>query len=198
MLYSLTGTVVHIEEAMLAVDCGGVAFACAASAHTLRGVGGVGERVTLLTHFVVREDAMELYAFTQKAELACFRQLINVTGVGPKAALALLSAFTPEQLAFLVASGDAKGITRAQGVGPKLAQRIALELKDKLQPFSGNAPAAKGGFSPGNAGAEGEALAALLALGYTQAEAVLALRGLEGGLNTQEQIKQALKRLTQN
>jgi len=195
MFYSLTGTVVHIDESMLALDCNGVAFACAATANTLRDLR-TGMTTTLFTHMNVREDALELFGFGTKAELACFRQLIGVTGVGPKAALAVLSAFTPEQLGYFVAAGDVKSITRAQGVGKKLAERIALELKDKLQPYGGNAGAKLGGAAfdaivlPDN-----EALAALLALGYQQAEAMLALKGLDEALSTQDKIRLALKNL---
>jgi len=195
MFYSLTGTIVHMEEAALAVDCGGVAYACAATANTLRELS-MGEQATLYTHLNVREDAMELFGFAARSELACFRLLIGVTGVGPKAALALLSAFTPEQLGFFVASGDAKSITRAQGVGPKLAQRLVLELKDKLQIPTGKAQGMASASLPGGnafGAADGEALEALLALGYQHAEAMLALRGLDDGLNTQTKIKLALK-----
>jgi Holliday junction DNA helicase RuvA len=194
MFYSLTGEVVYRNETMCAISCGGVAFACAATANTLRELRA-GEKATLFTHLNVREDAMDLFGFATRAELHCFRQLIAVTGVGPKAALALLSAFTPEQLGYFVAAGDAKSLTRAQGVGPKLAQRLVLELKDKLKLQSaGGAPQAA---FPGNAGtpADADALDALLALGYQQSDAVLALRGLEDGLDTQTKIRLALKLL---
>ena len=196
MFYCLTGAVVHIEESMFALDCNGVAFALSATANTLRELR-VGERATLFTHMNVREDALELFGFGAKAELSCFRQLIGVTGVGPKAALAVLSAFSPEQLGYFVAAGDVKSITRAQGVGKKLAERIALELKDKLQPVGAAALSRPGTFT-GNAFAmpDNEALAALLALGYQQSEAMLALKGLDEGLSTQERIRLALKVLS--
>ncbi|MCL1951765.1 MAG: Holliday junction branch migration protein RuvA [Oscillospiraceae bacterium] len=196
MFYSLTGAIVHIDEAMLALECGGVAFACSATANTLRELR-TGERATLYTYLSVREDALELFGFGTKAELACFRQLIGVTGVGPKAALAVLSAFSPEQLGYFVAAGDVKSITRAQGVGKKLAERIALELKDKMQPYGGNAGAKLGGTAfEAFAMPDNEALAALLALGYQQSEAMLALKGLDEALSTQEKIRLALKVLS--
>ena len=196
MFYSLTGAVVHIDESMLALECGGVAFACAATANTLRDLR-MGERATLFTYMSVREDALELFGFGTKAELACFRQLVGVTGVGPKAALAVLSAFSPEQLGYFVAAGDIKSITRAQGVGKKLAERIALELKDKLQAYPGAASPGRETFT-GNAFAmpDSEALAALLALGYQQSEAMFALKGLDESLSTQEKIRLALKVLS--
>ena len=196
MLYSLTGQIVHIDESMLALDCGGVAFACNTTANTLRELA-LNQQATLYTHLNVREDAMELFAFADKAELATFRKLIGVTGVGPKAALAVLSAFSPEQLGFFVAAGDIKSITRAQGVGKKLAERIVLELKDKLtqgaglrMQDAGNAPASSHLIPESS-----EALAALLALGYSQAEAALALRGVDENASTQEKIRLALRAL---
>ena len=194
MFYSLTGAVVHIDESMLALECGGVAFALSATANTLRDLR-MGGKATLYTYLSVREDALELFGFGTKAELACFRQLIGVTGVGPKAALAVLSAFTPEQLGYFVAAGDVKSITRAQGVGKKLAERIALELKDKLQPYGGNAGMKGGPTFDSFAMPDSEALAALLALGYQQSEAMLALKGLDESLSTPEKIRLALKNL---
>jgi Holliday junction DNA helicase RuvA len=192
LFYSLTGTVVHREDAMVAIDCGGVAYACAVTAHTV-GKLAAGERATLFTHLLTRDDLVELFGFATRGELDAFRRLIGVTGVGPKAALAVLSAFTPEQLALALAAGDAKAITRAQGVGAKLAQRILLELKDKLGAFGvpggGGAPALGNAALPGG----GEALEALVALGYAPAEAAMALRGLEEALPTQEKIRQALR-----
>jgi len=196
MFYSLTGTIVHIDEAMLALECNGVAFACSATANTLRALR-TGERATLFTFLNVREDALELFGFGTKAELSCFRQLIGVTGVGPKAALAVLSAFSPEQLGYFVAAGDVKSITRAQGVGKKLAERIALELKDKLQAAPGTGlRGSESGLGNAFVMPDSEALAALLALGYQQAEAMLALKGLDEALTTQEKIRLALKVLS--
>jgi len=190
MFYSLTGNIVHIDTTMLALSCSGVAFACHASANTLRDMH-LNKEVTLFTHLNVREDALELFAFGTQAELRCFRQLVNVTGVGPKAALAVLSACTPEQLGLHIAAGDIRAITQAQGVGKKLAERIVLELKDKITvEFSpGNAAPAASSFAP----PDNEALAALLALGYQQAEAMLALRGIDDNATTQERIRLALR-----
>jgi len=195
MFYSLTGTIAHTDESMLALECGGVAFALSATANTLRDLRA-GDRATLFTHMTVREDAMELFGFGSRAELHCFRQLIGVTGVGPRAALAALSVFAPEQLGYFVAAGDAKSLTRAQGVGKKLAERIVLELKDKMA-YGGNAGPLPGSAAGGAvfAAPDDEALAALLALGYQQAEAMLALKGLDAALTTQDKIRVALKNL---
>ena len=124
MIYSLTGKVIHTDVSGAAVQCGGVAFYCAASMNTLRHIA-VGEETTLFTYLSVREDAMDLFGFYDRQEMQCFKLLIGVTGVGPKAALAILSALTPEQLALCVASGDVKSITRAQGVQQARAARRA-------------------------------------------------------------------------
>ena len=194
MFYSLTGTAVHIDESMLALECSGVAFALSATSNTLRQIR-MGDKATLFTHMIVREDAIELFGFAAKAELSCFRQLIGVTGVGPKAALAVLSVFAPEQLGYFVAAGDAKSLTRAQGVGKKLAERIVLELKDKMQGFQGAGRKTQDAGDIIFAAPDDEALAALLALGYQQAEAMLALKGLDAALTTQEKIRLALKNL---
>ena len=135
MFYSITGQVVYTGATSVAVSCGGVAFNCSATANTLKNIGTIGDTVTLYTYLNVREDALDMFGFYDKDELDCFKLLINVTGVGPKAALAILSQLTPNRLAVCVASGDTKAITAAQGVGAKLAQRVVLELKDKLKSY---------------------------------------------------------------
>ncbi len=198
MIYSLTGKIVHTDVGGLAVQCGGVAFYCAASFNTLRRVGGIGADVTLYTYLSVREDAMELFGFHDAQELQCFKLLIGVTGVGPKAALAILSQFEPERLALCVASGDAKSITKAQGVGNKLAQRVVLELKDK---FKTEVPAAFGaeveaaGVASASANCE-EAVSALEMLGYSRSEASAAVGKLDSALPTETLIRQALRNLS--
>ena len=141
MFYSITGTVVHTDESSVALSCGGVAFRCFTSFNTLRKIASTGETVTLYTYLAVREDALDLFGFADTAELDCFKILIGVSGVGPKACLAILSQITPYKLALAVASGDVKAITAAQGVGPKIAQRIITEIKDKLAPFATGAAA---------------------------------------------------------
>ena len=198
MIYSLTGKVVHTDASGAAVQCGGVAFYCAASLNTLRKIGAVGADVTVYTYLSVREDAMDLYGFSDMQELQSFKLLIGVTGVGPKAALAILSALSPEQLALCVASGDVKSITRAQGVGNKLAQRVVLELKDKFKAdtsaaFSPDVAAA--GVSSASANCE-EAVSALEMLGYSRSEASVAVGRLDSSLSAEELIRQALRALS--
>ncbi len=195
MFYSLTGTVVFADENAVALDCGGVAFYLNTTANTLRKCADAGETQTLYTYLSVREDALDLFGFADKAELDCYKTLIGVTGVGPKAAIAILSALTPESLAVAVAGEDARAITAAQGVGPKLASRIVLELKGKIENFAvssaaaGNIAAAK---KASVSSSSSEAVDALVMLGYSRSEASIAVGKLDQNLDTQELIKKAL------
>lgn len=201
MFYSITGTVVYTDESSIAVDCNGVAFHLATSLNTLKACGNTGEKVTLFTYLAVREDALDLFGFYEKNELDCFKLLISVTGVGPKAAVAILSALTPDRLAIAVAGNDVKAITSAQGVGPKIANRIILELQGKTDSFGASSAAAvdiaaakKSGIS--NAGED--AVNALVMLGYSKSEASIAVGKLDGGLTTEQMIKKALVLLAKN
>ena len=201
MFYSITGKVVFTDENTIAVECSGVAFLLNASANTLRKCGEPGTLQTLYTYLSVREDALDLFGFADKSELDCYKLLISITGVGPKAAIAILSALTPEALALAVASDDAKAITAAQGVGGKIANRIVLELKGKLEGLSlsseaaGNIAAAK----KSTVSCAGEdAVNALVMLGYSRTEAGIAVGKLDGNLSTEEMIKRALALLAKN
>ena len=199
MFYYLDGAVAEILPGLAVIDCGGVGYACLTTNHTLSQLRK-GERSKLYTYLNVGESVFDLYGFTSSKELESFRMLLGVSGVGPKAALAILSACTPEALALAVVSGDEKALTAAPGVGKKIAQRIILELKDKLARES----AATGlDFSGGSAGKAtaftskaGEAAAALAVLGYSAQEAAAALKGLDtDALSLEELIRQALKRM---
>ena len=199
MFYYLDGTVAEILPGLAVIDCGGVGYACLTTNHTLSQLRK-GERSKLYTYLNVGESVFDLYGFASSKELESFRMLLGVSGVGPKAALAILSACTPEALALAVVSGDEKALTAAPGVGKKIAQRVILELKDKLARES----AATGlDFSSGNAGKvstftskAGEAAAALAVLGYSSQEAAAALKGLDtDALSLEELIRQALKRM---
>lgn len=183
-------------EEVAAVECAGVAFALKTTNNTLSKLPALQTEVTLYTYFLVREGAMELYGFYDQGELNCFQMLLTVSGVGPKAALAILSQLSPEKFALCVATGDVKSITRAQGVGPKLAQRLILELKDKVQ----NEQIAKGvgmDHIPAPAVLTGanvqEAISALVVLGYTQSEAASAMAKLDASLPVEELIRLGLK-----
>ena len=200
MFYSLTGTVVHTDESSVAVSCGGVAFRCYASFNTLRKIGSTGETVTLYTYLSVREDALDLFGFADTAELDCFKILISVSGVGPKAALAILSQLTSDKLALAVASGDVKAITAAQGVGPKIAQRIIAELKEKLAPFATGVAAVEIAevTAAVSTGSGNDAIEALMSWGYSRTQASVAVGKLNPGLSTEELIVQALQILGGN
>ncbi|MCR4925444.1 MAG: Holliday junction branch migration protein RuvA [Clostridiales bacterium] len=197
MFYSLTGTVVYTDMNSFAIDVGGVAFKCFASLNTLKQLGSAGVKATVFTHLNVREDALDLFGFYDNAELDCFKLLTSVNGVGPKAALAILSELTPERLALTIAAGDSKAITKAQGVGPKIAQRIVLELKDKVAKnleTSTVTDFAQSSLSE-TSGASMEAISALVVLGYSQTDAAQAVAKISGDLSVEQIIKQALKYL---
>ncbi len=195
MIYSLRGTLAASDPHTAVVECAGVGYGCRVTLNTMRQLPPIGGQVFLHTYLAVREDAMELYGFADAAELACFKLLIAVNGVGPKAALSILSDFSPDRLALLIASGDAKSITKAAGVGPKMAQRIVLELKDKVgaADLGASAEAVEAAGSASKSGNAAEAVEALTALGYAQSEAALAVGRLDSQLPVEELIRQALK-----
>ena len=199
MFYYISGKVAVIEPGMVVIDAGGVGYALNTSYTSARSVK-TGEQATFYTYLHVREGIFELYGFARREELSCFKQLIAISGVGPKAALAILGAVTPEKLALCVISGDEKALTAAPGIGKKLAQRILLELKDKMSKDQLEAASGASGVvmpelvAPG--GAMEDALAALAVLGYPRAVAVNALQGVDtNGLTTDEIVRAALKRL---
>ena len=198
MFYSVTGNVVFTDEATVAVECGGVAFRCFTSFNTLRKIGGAGQKVTLFTYLSVREDALDLFGFYDKDELDCFKLLITVSGVGPKAALAILSQLTPDKLALAVAAGDTKAITAAQGVGPKIAQRIFVELKDKLNVFSDSSAGGSLDLITRSAASSNaaEAIEALTALGFSKSESSIAVGKLDPEDSVDNLIKKALSALS--
>lgn len=197
MFYYLNGVVAEMEANLAVIDCGGVGYACATTNYTLSQLKK-GERAKLYTYMNVREDAVELFGFATQSELHSFKLLLGVSGVGPKAALSILSANTPANLAMAVVMGDEKALTAAPGIGKKIAQRIILELKDKLdkeQPsFSGDT-----GIMPSIAVPDDkvrEASAALAVLGYSASEVAAALKGIDmDALPLEEIIRQALKRM---
>ena len=198
MFYYLNGTVAHVEPYLAVIDCGGVGYACRTTNNTLARLKK-GEPARLYTYLNVREDAMELYGFFTEDERNCFQLLIGVSGVGPKAALSILSSSTPETLAMSIITGDEKALTVAPGIGKKIAQRVILELKDKLA----KGQIAPGGESYGGTGVtvipenkSSEAAAALAVLGYSTAEIGVALKGIDlDALSLEEIIKQALKKM---
>ncbi|GHV06850.1 Holliday junction ATP-dependent DNA helicase RuvA [Clostridia bacterium] len=193
MFYYLNGVAAHLEPSLAVIDCGGVGYACHTSMNTLSSLK-INEPAKLYTFVNVREDAFDIFGFADRQELDCFRLLLNISGVGPKAALAILSVVTPERLSLAVVAGDEKQLTAASGVGKKLAQRIILELKDKLAKGMGDRDYE--GFSVAQVGgAISEAQTALMVLGYSASEAGAALRGLDESLTVEDLIRQALKKV---
>lgn len=181
MYYYLDGNITVMEPGIAVVDCGGVGYLCQCSMNTLSHLEK-GKKAHLYTQVVVKEDAFDIYGFWDMSEKRCFNMLLGVSGVGPKAALSILSAVSPEGLAMAVANEDEKALTAAQGVGKRLAQRILLELRDKIAKETGLTQ--KAGVSvPGPQNLAGGKLndvtAALSVLGYTPAEITAALRQVD-------------------
>ncbi len=200
MIYNIRGKLTYIDPQFVVIECGGVGFKCFTSLNTAGNVGKLGDEVNLFTHLSVREDALDLFGFSTQTELDYFKLLITVSGVGPKAAIAVLSELSPDRLAVAIAAGDAKAITRANGVGKKTAERIVLELKDKMVSASTGeiSAAAASAISAGEAGASAEAVEALVALGYSQSDAAVVVGQMDKSLTVDEMIRLGLKQLSRN
>ena len=200
MCYSLTGKIIYKDEQTIAISCGGVGFKCFTTRNSLAKLSLQSGEVTVFTHLNVREDALDLFGFASSDELDAFKLLISVSGVGPKAALAILSELSPDAFAVAVASGDSKAITAANGVGPKLAQRVIMELEDKIANvgfISEESSSVSNAVNTANSmNNTSEAIAALTALGYSQTEASVAVSKLSPNLSVEELIKGALKNMT--
>lgn len=202
MIYSITGLLRQVAPTYCVIEACGIGYQCSASTYTLSSLPGRGQEVTLLTHLWVKEDGMELFGFSTEQEKHCFRLLIGVSGVGPRVALAILSDAAPDRLMLSIAAGDAKALTRAQGVGAKLAQRIILELRDKVtdEDIGSSFGEEQGtiaafGESAKNT-AKSEAISALVALGYGQTDAAAVIAPMEESLAVDELIRRALKTFT--
>ena len=195
MLYYVSGPVAVLEPSLAVIDCGGVGYGCRVTAYTAAQLK-LNQTARLYITESIREDAFDLYGFISKEEQHCFQLLTTVTGVGPKAAMAILSAGGPQNFTLAVMTGDEKILTAAQGVGKKLAQRIILELKDKVGgsnvelDFSGGA-AMSAPIQNGNNAAL--ATAALQELGYSPAEISAALKGVDANASTEEMVRYALR-----
>ncbi|MBQ9748147.1 MAG: Holliday junction branch migration protein RuvA [Clostridia bacterium] len=202
MFHYIKGELVMTDPTTAVVDCGGIGYKMTVSQNTLSHLTRLGERVCLYTHFYIREDALDLLGFYSEAELAAFRLLITVSGVGPKAAMAILSVMSPEKFALAVSRGDHKAIAKAQGVGAKTAARVVLELKDKVaKTFAAEADTdgdelAELSVKP--LGNTEEAIAALMVLGYTRQESKAALKGVDPMLPLEAMITAALRKMSLN
>lgn len=194
MIYSLHGELTHWEAGLAVIECGGVGYACRTTMNTLSKIRELNE-VKLFTYLHVTENSLDLFGFADSAELASFKQLISVSGVGPKAALSILSDITPSKLALCIATGDSKTLTKSPGIGSKIAQRIVLELKDKVakeQKFS----SAELASVPVQGGSNiAEAMTALQTLGFNPAQCGAALSGANPDSSVEELIKFGLKNL---
>ena len=206
MFYYISGTLAHLENGCAVIDAGGIGYRLTISGTTydvMPANRSVKEPpfVRLYTHLAVREDDIELFGFATLEELSTFKLLISVSGIGPKAAMSILTLLTPEKFALAVCTDDKKTIAKANGIGPKTAARIILELKDKLMKenagtdFTTVAQSAE----PPSAGSKkstlSEAIDALLVLGYTRSEAMSALKDIPDTLSLEEVIRTALKKL---
>lgn len=198
MIYCLTGKILKKTLDTVVISCAGVGYAAQVPTTTAEALPAAGHEATLYTVLSVSENDVALYGFASEDQRACFKLLTSVSGVGPKAGLAILSILTPEKVALAASSGDHKAFTAASGVGPKLAQRIALELKDKVGKglAAGTGFAAAGTAAPPPASASAQAVAALVSLGYTASEASMAVARVDDTLPVQDIIKIALRGLS--
>ena len=198
MIQCIEGTIVSKGLDDIVVSCSGVGFKLFCPTSVYSKTGSVGSKVFMYTHLVVREDAFELYGFTSEEEQQCFKILIGVSGIGPRTAIAILSLYPPKQIVLAIASGDHKAFTACPGIGPKIAQRLVLELKDKVGSldFSGtDIIASITGSETSNS--KQEAVAALVALGFSTSEAAVALAKLPNDNTSEQLVSSALRSLAQ-
>ena len=196
MIYYVSGPVTILEPGLAVVDCGGVGYGCRVTAYTAAQLK-LNQNARLYVTESIREDAHDLYGFISREEQRCYELLVSVNGVGPKAAMAILSAGGPQNFTLAVMTGNDKILTAAQGVGKKIAQRIILELKDKIGGASAEldfsaGPAAAPVQSGNNAAL---AHAALQELGYSAAEINMALKGVDASATTEEMVRYALRQM---
>ncbi len=202
MFYHIRGELIYVDASFAVIDCNGVGYKLTISLNTYNEISSsIGDEIKLLSHLQVREDAVELYGFYSIDELECFKLLISVSGVGPKAAMSILSIFTPDRFSFAVCTEDARALAKASGVGAKTAARIVLELKDKISKDTVSGTPEKGGLSlgaktptPQKNGRLSEAADALTVLGYNRSEILDVLRTINPELELEEMITQALKK----
>jgi len=191
MIGRIQGTLVSVHPPRLLVDCQGIGYEVDVPMSTLYQLPQAGQKITLLTHFQVREDAQQLFGFATETEREAFRQLIKISGVGSRTALAVLSGMSVNELAQAIALQEADRLTQVPGIGKKTAERLCLELKGKLAPDLGIA-----GDKPQTIEASSEVLQALLALGYSEKEALLALKQIPPDTTVSDGIRMGLKYLS--
>lgn len=198
MIYNVRGKLTYTEPTFAVIECGGVGFKCFISMNTLKDLSTIGTEVNLFTYMAVREDAMDLFGFSTQDELQAFKLLITVSGVGPKAAIAILSVLSPDRLSIAISGGDVKSIQAANGVGKKTAERVVLELKDKMVGIGGgNAAAVVEGIQAvaSNSDAQ-EAVEVLVSLGFNRSDAAAVVGTMDKTLSVDAMIRNGLKQLS--
>ena len=198
MIYCLSGKILKKNPDSAVISCGGVGYWVQIPSSASGALPPVGGEATLYTVLSVSENDISLYGFASEEQQACFKMLTGVSGVGPKAGLAILSVLTPDRITLAISSGDHKAFTAANGVGPKLAQRITLELKDKVgKGLAGSAELGQVSAAAQSAGGVAQAIGALVSLGYSQSEAAQAVARLDASLPVEELIRLALRGIAQ-
>ena len=198
MIYNVKGKLTYTDPNFAVVECGGVGFKCFVSMTTLTQLPSCGNEVSLYTHLAVREDALDLYGFYDVSELEAFKLLITVSGIGPKAAMAILSVLSPDKLSIAVSSGDIKAIQAANGIGKKSAERVVLELKDKMVGISSSAAASVvEGIQSAVSGTDaGEAVEVLVSLGFDRSSAAAAVGAMDKSMSVDDMVRLGLKQLS--
>ncbi|MBQ2801517.1 MAG: Holliday junction branch migration protein RuvA [Lachnospiraceae bacterium] len=202
MIGFVKGTIADFEEDMVILEVQGVGMNIRATTQTLTNIGNLGDEVKLYTYLYVKEDALVLYGFPSKEDMRIFKLLITVNGIGPKGALSILNAISPDELRFAILAGDSKAIAKAPGIGAKTASRVILDLKDKLsleEAFEAKLSHNSGALASGiDNNAKAEAIEALTALGYSPSESLKAVNSVEidGNMDTEVILKAALKHIS--
>ncbi len=198
MIYNVKGTVTYTDASFVVVECGGVGFKCNTSMTTLKSLPTDKKEVNLYTYLAVREDAMDLFGFLTMEELDAFKLLITVSGIGPKAAVAILSVLSPDRLAIAISSGDVKSIQMAQGVGKKTAERVVLELKDKMVGIGSPQASqiSQNIISVSSSSNAQEAVEVLVSLGFNQSDVAMVVGAMDKSLSVDDMVRLGLKQLS--
>jgi Holliday junction DNA helicase RuvA len=196
MIYNIKGTLTYTDPSFAVVECGGVGFKCFISMTTLKELPSIGNEVNLFTYMSVREDALDLFGFYEPDELEAFKLLISVSGIGPKAAIAILSVLSPSKLSVAVSSGDVRAITMANGVGKKTAERVVLELKDKMVGLGGSSQAVQNAQSVASSEGAQEAVEVLVSLGFNQSDAATVVGAMDKSLSVDDMVRKGLRELS--
>ncbi len=200
MICTLNGTLIYNDSECMVIECGGVGFKCYTTTTSSKSAGLIGSQVRVYTHLLVRDDAFDLYAFSNRGELEFFKLLIGVSGVGPKAAVSILSMLNIQQLALAIAAGDVKTITTANGIGKKSAERIVLDLKDKVSGISSSDDLSSiaDTTSADDTSAVTETIEALVSLGYSRSDSARVVAKLNNGMSPDDMLRAALRELAKN